>query len=1168
MITSGTGVGQYGYVQYYDSVSTKNLTPCKESFTPLTATATSASTNAITVPNTTTLYVGMPVMFGPTTNITFATNSATSSATLSASSIDASGVLTVGTVSGTIIPGMVLSGGTISLNTYITTNLTYSTSAAATPTFVSGGTPSQSIFVVSSSLNISVGQKVTGTGISGNVFVQAINGTSITLTGQFNAQASGTYNFFNQSGPGSTWQTSVTGNAQASGSISAQANLITLGYTAKMWVGQPITFTGTNIFGGITGGSTYYIAIILGNKIAISASLGGAVSSVLNANGSMTATASGVLGGLLASTTYYIISSNLTATTFSVSTSPGGTIVTLTNSTANGTMSVNAVGWDNILPGYPTAALLDSTSIYSIEPRVTFSAPAYQATSITLSSPSNWSAVTYGNNKFIAIDTSGSTSTSASGSGWTSGGSIGGSGWNDVAYGLNLYVAVASGGTNAARSSDGGAWTGTTLPASGNWAAVAYGNGAFVAVCSGSNNGAYTTDGNTWVASTLPGSNAAWTDVAFGYTNATSGTWVAVSTTSSTVGAVSTDNGQTWTQTTLPSASNWVAVAYGNSRFVTVASGGTTAAYSLDGVTWYSSILPASASWTDISYGQGQFMIVGTSTSTALFSPDGVNWTARTLTGSGSWSSCAFGNPGSVPTWIAVQTGGNTTAALVNSGSTATGRAVVASGKISQIKIWEPGGNYSTTSSVYSFTGGITDYTLTANSQIDAVSAPSGVTVGTLITGAKGSVTPGTVVTAINNATFVGSISGVVLTVTSTSLGTVSVGMTISGSGIYAGTYIMSGSGNTFILNYSQTVPSVTMTGVSYTINNPQYVAYSTLQASTSTSAIVTITDPNCTSGSVANCRVATGVLGNPSWINRGSGYQTSTTTVTVVGGGGFADIYQPSKYLTVSGLSSLPTPGAALNLSGNSTQFRIVAISDLGGGIAKFQISPPLSILTAPANGQAVSIRQKYSQCRITGHDFLYIGTGNQATTNYPDVDVTTATSYRQIAEFGGGRVFQTSTDQDGNFIVGNLFGVQQASGIVTISADQFSLAGLQQLTIGGFALGTNTIVINQFSTDSYFTANSDSIVPTQKAIKTYLARNIAGGGSNAQAGQITAGTVGIGGPNKIFSSTQTQVFVKNSMNITQGRSGTVGGINGMMLAMSFFSGAFSGGARSDDDN
>ena len=126
-----------------------------------------------------------------------------------------------------------------------------------------------------------------------------------------------------------------------------------------------------------------------------------------------------------------------------------------------------------------------------------------------------------------------------------------------------------------------------------------------------------------------------------------------------------------------------------------------------------------------------------------------------------------------------------------------------------------------------------------------------------------------------------------------------------------------------------------------------------------------------------------------------------------------------------------------------------------------------------------------KYSQVRLTGHDFLYIGTGNQADTNYPYVDITTALQERQQLASNGGRVFFTSTDQDGNFNVGGLFGVQQSTGTATLDADAFNLAGLQSLQLNGIGLGIGSAIITQFSTDPFFTANSDSVVPTQRAIK-----------------------------------------------------------------------------------
>ena len=51
--------------------------------------------------------------------------------------------------------------------------------------------------------------------------------------------------------------------------------------------------------------------------------------------------------------------------------------------------------------------------------------------------------------------------------------------------------------------------------------------------------------------------------------------------------------------------------------------------------------------------------------------------------------------------------------------------------------------------------------------------------------------------------------------------------------------------------------------------------------------------------------------------------------------------------------------------------------------------MSPNISnIVNAPTHGTTATIRQNYSNIRLTGHDFLDIGTGGIATTNYPDLN------------------------------------------------------------------------------------------------------------------------------------------------------------------------------------
>ena len=51
----------------------------------------------------------------------------------------------------------------------------------------------------------------------------------------------------------------------------------------------------------------------------------------------------------------------------------------------------------------------------------------------------------------------------------------------------------------------------------------------------------------------------------------------------------------------------------------------------------------------------------------------------------------------------------------------------------------------------------------------------------------------------------------------------------------------------------------------------------------------------------------------------------------------------------------------------------------------AKISLAPTMGNAESPVHEEAILIRQRYSQVRLTGHDFLDIGTCNITTTNYP---------------------------------------------------------------------------------------------------------------------------------------------------------------------------------------
>ena len=307
------------------------------------------------------------------------------------------------------------------------------------------------------------------------------------------------------------------------------------------------------------------------------------------------------------------------------------------------------------------------------------------------------------------------------------------------------------------------------------------------------------------------------------------------------------------------------------------------------------------------------------------------------------------------------------------------------------------------------------------------------------------------------------------------------------------------------------------------------------------------IGDPNG-SGVVYSVRIGNGVLATPSFSSRGTGYLTASATI--VSGTGYADSYQYGDYLYVSGLSTVPTPGANVSIPSSTSNFRLVAATNITGAgpySARLQIYPTLPLAEAPAQGDQITFRVGYSQARLTGHDFLEIGTGNAAATNYPSIDVTTIKPQHLAVENGGGRVFYTATDQDGNFRVGSLFKVEQASGTATLNASFFQLNGLSQLTLGGIVLGGTSATITEISTDTTLPANSDNVLVTQKAIKSYIASRIGGGGANLNVNEATAGQIKLANLNQITNTLGTGINFKSKINFT-------GGVDGSMLAVSTF--------------
>jgi hypothetical protein len=88
--------------------------------------------------------------------------------------------------------------------------------------------------------------------------------------------------------------------------------------------------------------------------------------------------------------------------------------------------------------------------------------------------------------------------------------------------------------------------------------------------------------------------------------------------------------------------------------------------------------------------------------------------------------------------------------------------------------------------------------------------------------------------------------------------------------------------------------------------------------------------------------------------------------------------------------------------------------------------------------------------------------------------------------------------------------------------------------LSLGGVSVGGSGVVIREFSTDPLFIADSNNIVPTQRAVKAYLSRRVSGGGSDAFTTSVVAGVVRVG-PTDIGTTTGDQIDIPVKVNFKQ---------------------------------
>ena len=194
---------------------------------------------------------------------------------------------------------------------------------------------------------------------------------------------------------------------------------------------------------------------------------------------------------------------------------------------------------------------------------------------------------------------------------------------------------------------------------------------------------------------------------------------------------------------------------------------------------------------------------------------------------------------------------------------------------------------------------------------------------------------------------------------------------------------------------------------------------------------------------------------------------------------------------ILVTQFSTSANPGDSLQFAatdGNAYQIQSVS-SVTANSVAYHVLVFSTSRATpVPANTQ-VTVRKEYSQVRLTGHDFLNVGTGGTDTTNWPNSPTQNKAQANQVVTLptDPGRVYYVATDEDGNFYVGDQFKVEQATGQVTLDSSAFDLTGLESLQLGSIG-GLIGASVNEFSTDATLSQNSNNKVPTQAAVKSFV--------------------------------------------------------------------------------
>jgi len=141
---------------------------------------------------------------------------------------------------------------------------------------------------------------------------------------------------------------------------------------------------------------------------------------------------------------------------------------------------------------------------------------------------------------------------------------------------------------------------------------------------------------------------------------------------------------------------------------------------------------------------------------------------------------------------------------------------------------------------------------------------------------------------------------------------------------------------------------------------------------------------------------------------------------------------------ILLSGLSERPNTRQSLSFDGGTTWFLVLASTALDGDQSVVTIGPALNIAEADQTPVIFATR---SAINASSHTFEWVGTGNDLITANPTISPSAQPIQdNEVVELNNGIVVFTSTDQRGDFRIGDELTINGSSG--TIEGDTFDKA------------------------------------------------------------------------------------------------------------------------------